>query len=563
MTRGEAIRLLTAPGEPFELADMQVRDRSIRSFVNGPATLRDIYAQGRSELPFLVYGDERLSFETVWRRSARLAAALVEDLAVVKGDRVAIAMRNYPEWIIAFNAITAVGAIAVGLNGMWQPGELEFAINDSSPKVLFVDQERSGRFAECNGPEGLAVIAVRATGGLPSGTLSYDDVMQGGPTEDMPRVDVLPDDDAIMLYTSGSSGHPKGVLSTHRNVVDALLSAELDGQVGSLTGVTTPPASSGAQGAALLGVPLFHVSGLHTLALSSHRAQRRLVCMHKWDPDVAVTLIERERITAFGAPPAMTGDLIRAAERLGRDLSSMALIGGGGATRAPEQVAMLKRAFPSALPATGWGMTETNSVGTSIAGTDYLDRPESSGRVSAVLDIRIVDEQGRTVPALSRGELQVRGATIMREYWNRPQENRDTFVDGWMRTGDVAYLDGDGFLYVVDRIKDLVIRGGENIGCGTVEAALLAHPDIIEACVYGVPDERLGEEVGATLFARTTVGESDLQAFLAQKLAKYEIPRHLHFSHEPLPRGASGKILRRELREAAALLISTSNIIEK
>lgn len=563
MTRSEALRHLTAKGMPFELVKMPVRDRSIRTFVNAPATLRDLYAQGRSDLAFLVYGDERLSFETVWRRSARLAAALVDDFGIVNGDRVAIAMRNYPEWIISFNAITAVGAIAVGLNGLWQPGELEFALNDSAPKLLFCDRERLLRLSECDGPADLPVIAVRTTGELPPGARHYDDIMLGEPIDEMPRVDVAADDDALMLYTSGSTGHPKGVVSTHRNIVDALLSAELEGAVGSLTGVTTPPAVAGPQGSALLGVPLFHVSGLHTLALSSYRAQRRLVFMHKWDAEVAVTLIEREGITVFGAPPAMTGDLIRVAERLGRDLRSMALIGGGGATRAPEQVAALKQVFPSALPATGWGMTETNSVGTSIVGADYLEHPESSGRASAVLDIRIVDERGNALPPLSRGELQVRGATIMREYWNRPQENRDTFVDGWMRTGDVAYLDSDGYLYIVDRIKDLVIRGGENIGCGSVEAALLAHPDVIEACVYGVPDERLGEEVGATIYARTVISEAALKAFLAPKLAKYEIPRHVRFSPAPLLRGPSGKILRRELRDAAARSGSAEDVIEK
>ena len=558
MTRDEALKQLTARGELFELAETEALGRTIRAFVNGPATLRELYEQGRSALPFIVFGDETLSFEQVWRQSACLATALVDSFGIVKGDRVALSMRNYPEWIVAFCAITSIGAIAVGLNGLWQPAELEFALQDSSPKLLFVDQERLDRVASCATPASLKVVAVRTTGELPPHVLNYADIVAVDGCEAMPSLEVLPDNDAIMLYTSGSTGHPKGVISTHRNLICALLSAELDGQAAVLTGLASPAAPDSPQGAALLGVPLFHVSGLHTLALSSFRAQRRLVCMHKWDPELAAKLVESERVTAFGAPSAMTGDLIHAARRLGLDLSSLALIGGGGAARAPEQVKALKAAFPGALPATGWGMTETNSVGTSIVGSDYLDRPESSGRLSAVLDMRIVDAEGQSLPPMSRGELQVRGATVMREYWNRPQANAETFVDGWMRTGDIAYVDHDGFVYIVDRIKDLVIRGGENIGCGVVEAALLEHPDILEASVYGVPDERLGEVVGATLYSRTVISEAALRTFLEPRLARFEVPRYFQFATEPLPRGASGKILRRELRDDAVKRIALS-----
>ena len=273
--------------------------------------------------------------------------------------------------------------------------------------------------------------------------------------------------------------------------------------------------------------------------------------MYKWDPEVAAELIEREGVTGFNGPPAVTGDLVEVARRHGRNLGSLLAVGGGGAPRAPEQVRAIDRAFPNAAPNTGWGMTETNAIGAGVSGADYLARPESSGRVSAVLDIRIVDESGRPVPAGARGELQIRGASIMRGYWNRPDANAETFVDGWMRTGDVARVDADGFLYIVDRIKDLVIRGGENIGCGAVEAALLEHPDVVEACVYGVPDARLGEEVGASVYARREVGAAALQAFLEGRLARFEIPRYIHVSSDPLPRIASGKILKRQLREEA------------
>ena len=553
MTRDEALKQLTAAGQPYELVEIQALGRTIRAFKNAPATLGELFETGRSDLPFIVYENERMTFEEIFQRSSQLAAAMVRDYGIAKGDRVAISMRNYPEWIIAFNAATSLGAIAVAMNALWQPHEMEFALNDSMPKLLFADQERLDRLAVCDAPPtDLKVIAVRATGALPEGAKSYSDVMASATGLSAPASDVAPDDDAIMLYTSGSTGHPKGAVSTHRNILSALLSWELDAQATVMIGVATAPAPGGPQPAALLAIPLFHVSGLHVSLLQSYRGQRRLVCMYKWDPEIAADLIEREKISGFNGPPAVTGDLVQVARRVGRDLSTLVAVGGGGASRAPEQVRAIDKAFANAAPNTGWGMTETNAIGTGISGSDYLSHPESSGRVSAVLDIRIVDEEGREQPRMSRGELQIRGASIMRGYWDRPEANAETFVDGWMRTGDVAYVDHEGFVYIVDRIKDLVIRGGENIGCGSVEAALLEHPDVIEASVYGVPDERLGEEVAATIYSTVPMDDATLRAFLEPRLARFEIPRYFTFSNEPLPRIASGKIFKRQLRVEAA-----------
>ncbi len=553
MNRIEALAQLTGEGLPYELVETEALGRRVRAFRNAPVNLAALFEAGRSDLPFIVYEDERLSFEEAWTRSQHLAAVMARDYGVEKGDRVAISMRNYPEWILGFMAATSIGAIAVAMNALWQPHEMEYGLKDSGAKLLLADQERLDRLAACeDAPAGLAVIAVRATKPLAAGVRAYEEVMAhaapvgAGP----PERHVGPDDDAIMLYTSGSTGHPKGAVSTHRNIMSALLSWELDAQAGMLAGFS--PVAGGPQPAALLSIPLFHVSGLHVSLLQSFRAQRRLVCMYKWDPAQAVEIIERERITGFNGPPAVTGDLVEIARREGRDLSSLIAVGGGGASRAPEQVRAIDKAFPNAAPNTGWGMTETNAIGTSIAGADYLAHPASSGRVSGVLDIRIVDEDGVAQPANTRGELQIRGASIMRGYWNRPEANAETFVDGWMRTGDVAYVDDEGFVYIVDRIKDLVIRGGENIGCGSVEAALLEHPEVLEVSVYGVPDERLGEEVGATIYARSAIDEGELRDFLGPRLARFEIPRYFHFASEPLPRIASGKILKRQLRDEAA-----------
>jgi long-chain acyl-CoA synthetase len=263
-------------------------------------------------------------------------------------------------------------------------------------------------------------------------------------------------------------------------------------------------------------------------------------------------MIEEEKITTFIAPAAMTGDLVLEAQRSQRDLSSLASVGGGGAPRAPEQVRNIEKSFTKALPGTGWGMTETNAIGTSIGGIDYLERPDSSGRCSGVMELKVIDEAGNALDANNRGELLIRGTGVFRGYWNRPDANAETFLPGgWMRTGDVAYLDDEGYLFIVDRIKDLVIRGGENIGCGEVEAALLEHPLIHEASVYAVPDERLGEEVGTTIYTETRIDTDELNSFLLERLARFKVPAHTLQQHEPLPRTASGKILKRELREEA------------
>lgn len=551
MTWDEALKTLTAEGQPYELIEAEALGRPVRVFANAPATLRDLYEEARSPLAFVTYQDEHLSFEDVWRRSGQLAAALVESCGVAKGDRVAISMRNYPEWIIAFNAATSIGAIAVAMNALWQPDELAFALQDCRPKVLLADQERLERLAACDVPAGLQVIAVRANESLPVEARRYEAVLSAYAAAAMPKPELSPDDDAIMLYTSGSTGRPKGAVSTHRNIISALMSWELDAEAGILTGNAPPPEPDAGQPSALLAIPLFHVSGLHFNLLASYRRRRRIICMYKWDAEAAVEIIAREQITLFNGPSAVTGDLIRVARDREADLTSLTVVGGGGASRAPEQVRAIDQTFANAAPNTGWGMTETNAIGTGVAGPDYLSHPASSGRVSAVLDIRIVDEDGKVLPATSRGELQIRGASIMRGYWERPEANAETFVDGWLRTGDVAYVDQDGFVYIVDRIKDLVIRGGENIGCGGVEAALLEHPDVLEASVYGVPDERLGEEVGATLYARRPIPERELRTFLGSRLAKFAVPRYVHVSTTPLPRIASGKILKRQLREEA------------
>ena len=541
-----AIAELTAPGMDYEIVAGEVWGRACRMFRNGPATLRDLYEDSRSDETFLVYEDERYSFDETARRVARLANVMVERYDIQKGDRVAISMRNYPEWVFAFNAATSIGAIAVAMNSLWQTEEMAFGLKDSGAKLLFADAERLARLAPVRDSLDLSVVSVRSE--PVDGADDYSEIMSQQTSEQLPDRPLSPDDPATILYTSGSTGHPKGAVSCHRNIINALMSWELEGLIGArLTGVAPPVLDY--QLAALLAVPLFHATGSHAVMLASYRAQRKMVSMYKWDIDEAARLIEAEKISVFIGPAAMTGDLERVARTTDRDLSSLLVVGGGGAPRAPEQVKNIKGTFDQALPNTGWGMTETNAIGTGIGGEDYVAHPGSSGRLSAVLDIRVVDENGTELPTGERGELQIRGVSVIQGYWDRPEANAETFVDGWLRTGDVARIDEEGYLYIVDRIKDLVIRGGENIGCAEVEAGLLAHPEVREASVYAVPDERLGEEVGATIYANPGIEEDELRGFLLDHIARFKIPRYLEITPEPLPRIASGKIDKRLLRE--------------
>jgi len=550
--RLDALARITAVGEPYELVDREDIRGPVQTFVNAPTSLRQVYEDAVSDVEFVVAEDQRWTFAEFWNDAATIGHLLVHDLGVRKGDRVAISMRNYPEWMLAFTAATSVGAIAVAMNSLWNADEMAYGLTDSGAKVLFADAERLALLESMAEPiEGLQVVAVRHTGS-PAADVELAGRMAEIGSVPMPEVDIAPTDSALILYTSGSTGHPKGVLSNHHNVIVALMAWEVEyGALAERPGnVVAPEEGSGLVPASLLGIPLFHVLGLHAVFLASFRGQRKLVAMYKWDASVAVELIERERIVTFTGPPAVSGDLVRVAQSEGRDLSSLLSVGGGGAARPPEQVGQIDDTFEKALPNTGWGMTETNAIGTVIFGAEYSERRLSSGPALCVIDLRVVDDDGNELQPGERGELQVRGPSMFREYWNKPEATADSFAeDGWFKTGDVAYIDTDGHLFIVDRIKDLIIRGGENIGCGGVEAALSSHPKVIEAAVYSVPDDRLGEEVGTTMYVTEDFDETELREYLVDHLAKYEIPRYITTMTEPLPRTGSGKLLKRQLRD--------------
>ena len=541
MSRRQAIKQVCAPGQPFELKSTHIRGKPCRVFVNAPLTMHDLIFENQSDLDFLIYEEERLSYETVYQHASALAAALILDYGVGKGDRVFIAMRNYPEWVISLFAITSIGAIAVAVNAWWNRNELDFSLSDCEPRVVIADEDRVARLAECDRiTSETKVIRVRAPEHPKLSSTTWEATIAAHAGSD----------DAIILYTSGSTGRPKGVVSSHRSILHALMSWELDWELRSHMGIYELPEPP-HQGGMLLSTPLFHVAACHAAMLSCVRVQRKVASMYKWDAELAMQLIERERLTSLLATPAISGDLVRAAKKTDYNLSSLLVVGGGGAPRPPEQVHEIAQLTDGVVPSTGWGMTETNAIGAGIAASDYLERPASSGQCSAVLDFRIVDEAGQELAAGERGELQVKGTSMFRGYWNRPDADIEAFDGDWFRTGDAAYLDEDGFLFIVDRIKDMVIRGGENIGCGRVEAALAEHPIVVEACVYSVPDERLGEEVGATVYVSDELTDSDLREFLEDRLAHFEVPRYFEFRQTPLPRIASGKVAKRAIQAAA------------
>ena len=549
MNRHDVVGMVTSEKAPWELQEVEVKGATQKWFVNGPQSLRQLYEDNLSDEPFYAYEDECYTFQEVYRMAASLAQQLQSRYGVKHGDRVAIAMRNYPEWPIALEAITSIGAIAVAINAWWQPEEIDYAFKLTGVTVVIADQERIERISHIAPESTPHIIAVRAA---PSDSTTPIDTLTSS-NDPMPSVGIHPDDDAVILFTSGSTGHPKGSVSTHRNILAALLSWEIDFvthfimENGEFDQEKIGSAAK-SQSTALLAMPLFHVNGLHAVLLSAFRTQRKIVSMYKWDAATAADIIDNEGISTFVGTPAMTGDLVEYAKRSHRNLESLRSTGGGGSARATSQVKDIGQSLKNAAPFTGWGMTETNSIGTGIYGADYLKNPNSSGMCSAVLEVSTIDEQGNFLPPGDRGELVVRGTSVIHGYWNQPQANKESFVGEWFRTGDVAYIN-DGHLYVVDRIKQLIIRGGENIGCGEVEDALLDHPDVIEASVYGVPDERLGETVAATLYISADAKNVAISDYLQSKLAKFKVPEYLKLCTEQLPRIASGKIDKRRLRQ--------------
>ena len=555
----EAGDQVTAPGQLFEVAPTVIGAVEYKAFKNAPVSLRDLFslARGYGDKTFLVYENERWSFADVMRNADALGSLLVDGYGVGRGDRVAIGMRNFPEWVISFAAITSIGAISVSLNAWWVEDELDYALGDSGAKVLIADEERVGRTRDACKRLDVGVIGVRCS---PSAEVDrWEDVLPLGAP--MPDVAVGPDDDATILYTSGTTGRPKGAVSTNRAVLQALMgfacralverARDEDGAGGSGDGGSAGDLAEAAEQSFILVVPLFHVTGCVPVMLSCFAFGMKLVMMHRWDPERALELIERERITTFVGVPTQSWDLLESPRFPEFDTSSLRAVGGGGAPAPPALVKRVAGSFSKGRPNIGYGMTETNAYGPGNSGKDYVDHPTSTGRPTPILEISIRDPDGNSLPAGESGEIWLKSPSLIRGYWGKPQETEAVFVEGWLRTGDLGHMDSNSFLYIEDRLKDMILRAGENVYCGEVEAALYEHPAVYEAAVFGVPHPRLGEEVAAVVVPKpgVTVGVDELQKHVGDRLAPFKVPSRVVITESALPRNAAGKVLKTELRD--------------
>jgi steroid-24-oyl-CoA synthetase len=566
MTLAQATAALTRTGSPFEIEERDIRGVRTRVWKNVPPTMREVFLRGRSfgARTFLVFRDERASYEDFARAALAIAEAL-QQAGIKKGDRVAIALRNVPEWPAAFFGCLLVGGVATLLNAWWTGPELEYGLVDSRAKVAIVDRERLERLFEHlhNCPALERVFVSREGEEVAHPKVAKLESIIGAvnswgllPDRPLPQVPLDPEDDATILYTSGTTGKPKGAIGTHRNSTTALMARPYGMARSALRrGEPMPvPDPNAAQKASLMAIPLFHTTGCQAGMIPLYATGGKLVLMHKWDPELALQLIERERVTSTGGVPTIAWQLLEHPALENFDLSSLESISYGGAPAAAELVRKLKEKFPKSALAFGWGMTETSGAFTGHQGEDYELRPDSCGPALPVGEMRIIGQDGAEMPPGGVGELWVKGPNVVRGYWNHPIATAETFTDGWLRTGDVARLDDEGFCYIVDRAKDVLIRGGENIYCIEVENALYEHPAVIDAAVVAIPHHSLGEEPGAviTLKAGTSAGEEELRAFVAERIAAFKVPVKIMFSSDMLPRNPNGKILKSELRRLFA-----------
>lgn len=568
----EAMRILTAPGAPFELVDDVVCGLPMKVYKNTLHDMRQLLDMGRAwgEREFIIYENDRLTFENHYRAVTALARVMRDQYGVQKGDRVALCMRNYPEWSLTFWATLILGAVVVPLNAWGTGPELEYGVSDCGAKLAVFDSERIERITPHLSalPELKGIIAVRTPQNQLGAARPIEELigkpdsygqLSSDPLEITP---VEPDDNATIFYTSGTTGKPKGALGTHRNILTSLVSAGFNGARSAVRRGQPIPAFDPTAPAKvpLVSVPLFHVTGCHAIFVPSYAAGFKLVLMYKWDVTKAMELIQRERVTNYGGVPSMAWQLLEAPNRHEYDLSSLEAIGYGGAPSAPELVTQLRKNFPKVEPGTGYGMTETSAIAVQINTEDYISKPGAAGVFVPCCQTRVVGPDGKDVPLGEIGELWMKGPLIVKGYWNKPEATASTITDGWMHSGDLVRMDEDGYVYILDRAKDMLIRGGENIYCVEVEAALYAHPAIMDAAVVGIPHKVLGEEVGAVVQVAPghQVTEAELKAHMSQSLANFKIPIRIDIRHEPLPRNANGKILKTVLRDDMQKLIAAT-----
>jgi long-chain acyl-CoA synthetase len=554
----EALTMLTAPDAPFAMTHCMIAGRAVRCYAKAPANLRTLFLRSpaAASAPYLSFEDEQLSYGAVRRDAAAFAAALHQEFGVGKGDRIAICMRNFPEWAIAYWAAMLLGAIVVPVNAWGTGAEMAYVVEHSTACLVIADPERLARLRPFLPSLSLrAVIGVRneAEAAAADDAIAFTALVQrhhasAAPPDPM----LLPDDDATLLYTSGTTGKPKGAVGSHRNAISCILSGRFNTalshvrRTGALPGQdadSTPPPY-------LYGGPLFHVGGCNSGLAATMAAGAHMVMMHRWDAGRALHLIEALRIGGIGAVPTMIWQLLDHPEFSHFDLSSLQSLAIGGAAAGPELHARIARQLPWAVAATGYGATETSGGCTFNGGLDYAADPAGVGVAAPILDVKCVGSDGAEVPPGAPGELCLRGASVVRGYWRDEAATAAAFRDGWYHSGDIARVDADGRITILDRVKDMVIRGGENIYSIEVEDALMAHPAVLGAAVFGIPDAILGERVAAVVHLAPDARNSpeDIKAHAATRLAYFKVPSVIALTHQPLPKNETGKIQKRDLR---------------
>jgi long-chain acyl-CoA synthetase len=543
------------PGAALETETVTIDGQELSVFAHVPTNLGELYTLGLEfgDKTFLVYQQERFSFAESLDLALRMARVLKEKYEIQLGDRVAICARNSPEWCMAYMAITLIGAIAVPMNSWWKSPELKYGLSDSDTKLIFLDPARLDLVQPFL--DSLDVQIVMFKPEVESAFPEFYELARSVEPlsqDERNEIEVVPEDKASIMYTSGSTGMPKGVLSTHRNIINALYTWKFVKEITEILRPELLEENPEFPPALLANVPLFHVTGSHAQFLASFIYSRKFVMMYKWDAEAALKLIEQERISVFHGVPTMAWEIMQSPNFDTTDLSSLRGVQSGGASRPPEHLNMIMQKFPdSAIPGLGYGLTETNAIGAIISGKFYASRPNSTGRPTPpVTSVKVVDDAGNTLEDGGVGEICIKGATVMKGYWNNPEATAEVIKDGWFYSGDIGMLDELGFLIILDRAKDIVIRGGENIGCAEVEYAISEHPEVSEVSVYGIPEERLGEMLCCSIMlqADSVLNSEQLTSFLSSRIAGFKIPERIFFQYEQLPRIATGKIAKKELR---------------
>ena len=540
---------LTQKGQIFETREYKNNFGIITNeYASFPDSLRKYFdfALMHGDKEFLVFEEERFTFVEAFKIAAKFGNALI-NTGIKKGDKVSICMQNNPEFMFAYMGIVGIGAVCVPLNSWWVPNEVIYGIEHSQSKLLLADQKR------LQGLESINITKIISSY-TPDETFTDFKEFIKNESDEWPEVDIARDDDATIYYTSGSTGRPKGVLSTQRGLISSMFSwafmASVLSEREKRLGKDSTSLASG-DSSILLCVPLFHATGSHVAFLLSILVGRKVVMMKKWDTGEALKLIDNEKITDITGVPTQTWELLNHPDRDSYDLSSLRTLGGGGGPRPAEHVKALDKNFKG-RPGIGYGLTETNALGTMGAGDEYINNPSSAGRVVPPLtEIKIIDENWQELPEGKIGEVAIRSQSNMKGYWRNDDATAECInSEGWFKSGDLGKFDGP-FLYILDRLKDMVIRGGENIACPEVEGAIYEHPDVLEASVFGIPDERLGEILCSSICLRegSKLSAESLNEFLSDKLAAFKIPVKIKFTYNPLPKIASGKFDKPTMRQ--------------